>query len=69
MLIDLDSMYQHRFSLFAKQAHIKDLKRFLQNWKDDASLYNAFVKTFKVVYPEQSLLQKAGVLDNKEIKD
>jgi len=69
VLIDLDSMYQHRFSLCAKQAHIKDLKRFLQNWKDDASLYNAFVKTFKVIYPEQSLLQKAGVLDNKEIKD
>jgi tRNA A-37 threonylcarbamoyl transferase component Bud32 len=69
VLIDLDSMCQHRYSLCAKQAHIKDLKRFMQNWKDDASLYNAFVKTFKVIYPESSILQKAGVLDNKEIKD
>lgn len=69
VLIDLDSMCQHRFSLLAKQAHIKDLKRFMQNWKDDASLYNAFVKTFKVVYPEPSILQKAGMFENIEIKD
>lgn len=69
VLIDLDSMCQHRVGLRAKHAHTKDLIRFMQNWKDDASLYNAFVKTFKVVYPEQSLLQKTGMLDNKEIKD
>ena len=69
VLIDLDSMCQHRFALCAKHAHIKDLIRFMQNWKDDASLYNAFVKTFKVVYPEPSILQKTGMLDNKEIKD
>jgi tRNA A-37 threonylcarbamoyl transferase component Bud32 len=69
VLIDLDSMRQHWFDWCAKQAHIKDLKRFMQNWQDDASLYNAFVKTFKVVYPEHSILQKAGLFDNKEFKD
>lgn len=69
VLIDLDSMSQHQLSFYAERAHIKDLKRFMRNWKDDASLYNAFVKTFKVVYPEHSVLQKAGLFDNKEIKD
>jgi hypothetical protein len=69
MLIDLDSMKQHRSRYFAEKAHAKDLRRFMQNWKDDASLYNAFVKTFKVVNPEQSLLQKVGMFDNKEIID
>lgn len=69
VLIDLDSMYQHRLSFYAKQAHVKDLKRFMQNWKDDASLYNSFVDSFKAIYPEPSLLIKAGMFDNIKIKD
>jgi tRNA A-37 threonylcarbamoyl transferase component Bud32 len=64
VLIDLDSMRQHHKSNPA--AHVRDLQRFMQNWKDNASLYNAFVKTFKVVYPDDSLLIKAGIATNKE---
>lgn len=69
VLIDLDSMIQHRLGFWANRAHIKDIKRFMQNWKDDASLYNAFIDTFKAIYPEPFLLIKAGMFDNKEIKD
>ncbi len=64
VLIDLDSMRQHRKTNIA--AHVRDLQRFMQNWKDNTSLYNAFVKTFKVVYPDDSLLIKAGIATNKE---
>jgi tRNA A-37 threonylcarbamoyl transferase component Bud32 len=64
LLIDLDSMRQHRKTNLT--AHVRDLQRFMQNWKDNTSLYNAFVKTFKVVYPDDSLLIRAGIATNKE---
>ena len=63
MLIDLDSMQQHRWAYFAKKAHARDLQRFMQNWKDDASLYNAFIKVLKVVYVDHAPLQAAGFLE------
>jgi len=63
MLIDLDSMQQHRCAYFAQQAHVRDLQRFMQNWKHDASLYNAFVKALKVVYTDHAPLRVAGVLE------
>jgi tRNA A-37 threonylcarbamoyl transferase component Bud32 len=62
LLIDLDSMQQHRFDFFAKKAHVRDIKRFMQNWKEEPSLYNAFVKGFKVVYADHAPLQAAQIL-------
>jgi tRNA A-37 threonylcarbamoyl transferase component Bud32 len=62
LLIDLDSMRQHCYDFFAEKAHVRDLKRFMQNWKDDTSLYNAFLKTFKVVYEDHAVLKKARLL-------
>lgn len=59
MLIDLDSMQQHRSEYFALKAHAKDVRRFMQNWKDDTSLYNAFLKAFKVVYVNHAPLEMA----------
>jgi tRNA A-37 threonylcarbamoyl transferase component Bud32 len=64
VLIDLDSMRQYRKTNLT--AHVRDLQRFMQNWKDNTSLYNTFLKTFKVVYPDDSLLIKAGIATNKE---
>lgn len=61
MLIDLDSMQQHRYGYFAKKAHARDLRRFMQNWKDDTSLYNAFIKVFKVVYADHAPLRAAKI--------
>lgn len=64
MLIDLDSMQQHRWAYFAQQAHVRDLQRFMQNWKHDTSLYNAFIKSFKVVYADHTALQQANILSD-----
>lgn len=63
LLIDLDSMHQHRYAFFAKKNHARDIKRFMQNWKDTPSLYNAFVKVFKVVYVDHAPLQAAQILE------
>lgn len=62
ILIDLDSMQQHRWEFFAKRAHVRDLQRLMQNWKHDTSLYNAFIKSFKVVYADHTPLQQANIL-------
>lgn len=64
ILIDLDSMQQHHRQYFALKAHAKDLQRFMQNWKDDTSLYNAFLQVFKVVYVDHSPLIKAKILSD-----
>lgn len=62
-LIDLDSMRQHRSQFIAQKSHIRDLRRFMRNWKDDASLYNAFIDTFRQVYSEHGvLLLNANIL-------
>lgn len=61
LLIDLDSMKQHTGAQSAIRMHTKDLKRFMQNWKDEPSLYNAFVKVFKVVYADHAPLLAAEI--------
>lgn len=63
LLIDLDSMRQHKRKQSAAKAHAKDIKRFMQNWKDTPSLYNAFVKVFKVVYTDHAPLKAARILE------
>ena len=67
VLIDLDSMQQHQWHYFAQKAHVRDLKRFMQNWQNDNALYNAFVKTFKVIYEDHTPLVRAGIATNKEL--
>lgn len=64
MLIDLDSMRQHHCQYSALKAHVKDLRRFMQNWKDDTSLYNAFLQAFKMVYADHAPLIKAKILSD-----
>ena len=59
VLIDLDSMCQHSLVGRALQAHVRDLRRFMQNWKTEPSLYNAFIKTLRVVYQDQTPLDMA----------
>jgi tRNA A-37 threonylcarbamoyl transferase component Bud32 len=67
VLIDLDAMRQHKSASATNAAHVRDLKRLMQNWQNEPALYNAFVKTFKVVYPDISMLEQAGILSNKEL--
>ena len=61
VLIDLDSMAQHSFSFTALKAHARDLRRFMQNWKQAPAMYNAFVKAFKVVYADNAALKLAKI--------
>jgi tRNA A-37 threonylcarbamoyl transferase component Bud32 len=67
MLIDLDSMRQHQNVLFFERAHVRDLRRFMQNWQNEPALYNAFVKTFRVIYEDFEPLEKASIFNNKEL--
>jgi tRNA A-37 threonylcarbamoyl transferase component Bud32 len=64
VLIDLDSMRQHCATYFATKAHARDLRRFMQNWKHDTSLYNAFVKSFKVIYVDHTPLKLANIVSD-----
>ena len=63
LLIDLDSMQQHQSAAAAQKGHVRDINRFMQNWKETPSLYNAFVKVFKVVYADHGPLQAAQILE------
>lgn len=65
LLIDLDSMQQHRIGFFAAKSHARDIKRFMQNWKAQPSLYNAFVEIFQVIYADHAVLRAAGVLEKR----
>ena len=59
ILIDLDSMHQHRLQWRALHAHVSDLRRFMRNWENEPTLYNAFVKAFQTVYKDQTPLEMA----------
>jgi tRNA A-37 threonylcarbamoyl transferase component Bud32 len=62
LLIDLDSMRQHRYAFVAQKANARDIKRFMRNWKDTPSLYNAFIKVFQVAYVDHAPLRMAKIL-------
>ncbi|KQT34098.1 lipopolysaccharide kinase InaA family protein [Methylophilus sp. Leaf414] len=61
VILDLDSMQQHRCAKRALRAHVKDIRRLLQNWKDDTSLYNALLQSFHAVYVDHTPLKLAGI--------
>jgi tRNA A-37 threonylcarbamoyl transferase component Bud32 len=61
VVLDLDSMQQHRCAKRALRAHVKDIRRLLQNWKDDTSLYNALLQSFHAVYVDHTPLKLAGI--------
>lgn len=61
VVIDLDSMRQHHRTQMALRAHVKDVRRLLQNWKADTSLYNALVESFSMIYQDHTPLKLAGI--------
>lgn len=61
IVMDLDSLQQHRCGRRALRAHVKDIRRLLQNWKDDTSLYNALLQSFQAVYVDRTPLTLAGI--------
>lgn len=65
LLIDLDSMQQHKYVSAANKAHARDIKRFMRNWKVQSSLYNAFVEIFQVVYADHAVLHDAEIIEQR----
>ena len=61
VVIDLDSMQQHRRTQMALRAHARDLRRLLQNWQAETSLYNALVESFSLIYQDHTPLKLAGI--------
>lgn len=61
VVIDLDSMQQHHHIHTALHAHVKDIRRLLQNWQAETSLYNALVKSFNLIYQDHTPLEMAGI--------
>lgn len=72
VLIDLDSMQAHAFiGLFSRKwfekKHLKDLKRFMQNWADDAETSALFKQAFVQVYAEYQDGQGVSILERAKI--
>jgi len=65
VLIDLDSLRQHRCPWLFDKRHVRDLRRFFRNWADDPVteqlLSAAFILIYKETYNETKLLFQAGI--------
>ncbi|MFA6178542.1 MAG: lipopolysaccharide kinase InaA family protein, partial [Candidatus Methylopumilus sp.] len=62
VLIDLDSLRQHRCLWFFEQGHVRDLKRFLRNWPQCSATQQLLLAAFSQVYEDTSLLEQAGMM-------
>ena len=62
LLIDLDSMLQHRCRWTFERRHVRDLRRFKLNWQQDPDTKALLAHAFRKFYREPGLLQRAGWL-------
>ena len=62
LLIDLDSMQQHRCRWKFERKHVRDLRRLMMNWRQDARTKNLLFNAFREFYRDPRLLQRAGWL-------
>lgn len=60
VLIDLDSMRQHRCRWFFSRRHVRDLRRFMRNWQQPETA-RLMRDAFASVYKENRLLKAAGI--------
>ncbi len=67
VLIDLDSMQAHQCNWWFEKKHIKDLKRFMQNWASDPEISAIFKQAFVQVYDEIEDYQFATILERAKI--
>ncbi|HPX88905.1 MAG TPA: lipopolysaccharide kinase InaA family protein [Methylophilaceae bacterium] len=65
LLLDLDAMQANAWNF--RQKHVKDLKRFMRNWQDNAELTALFKQAFSITYDEiddpwmPSILMRANI--------
>ncbi|HEY9210472.1 MAG TPA: lipopolysaccharide kinase InaA family protein [Methylotenera sp.] len=72
LLIDLDAMQAHRlgycFDWWFERKHIKDLKRLMKNWQDDAEVTHLLMQALRLEYASQdinagdNILIRAGIV-------
>jgi len=60
LLLDLDSMREHRCDWFFSMRHVRDLRRFMRNWQQDRAIQRLLVQAFRAVYKDTGLLDRAG---------
>lgn len=62
LLIDLDSMRQHRCRWAFERGHVRDLRRFMLNWRQDEETEALLAEAFRKHYLDARLLRRAGVI-------
>jgi tRNA A-37 threonylcarbamoyl transferase component Bud32 len=62
LLIDLDSMREHSCRWLFNRRHVRDLRRFMQNWPQDSEIGSLLANAFKETYKDHRPLQRAGWL-------
>ncbi|MES2635728.1 MAG: lipopolysaccharide kinase InaA family protein [Pseudomonadota bacterium] len=67
VLIDLDSMQSHNCNWWFEKKHIKDLKRFMQNWSHNPEVSALFQREFLQIYDENGINQLSTVLERAKI--
>jgi len=60
LLIDLDSMRQHKWPWLFERSHLRDLRRFLRNWQQAPQTRMLLTDAFAKFYKDQRLLNRAG---------
>lgn len=67
VLIDLDSMQAHQCLWWFEKKHIKDLKRFMQNWENSPEIAAIFKLAFVQVYDEIDDYMLPTILERAQI--
>jgi tRNA A-37 threonylcarbamoyl transferase component Bud32 len=62
LLIDLDSLRQHRCRWLFERRHVRDLRRFRLNWQRDSQTKALLADALKKFYKDPRLLQQSGWL-------
>lgn len=62
LLIDLDSMRQHRCRKRFERRHVRDLQRFFKNWRADVATCRLLMTAFRAVYTDGRVLDQAGIV-------
>lgn len=61
VLIDLDSLREHRCTWLFGKRHARDLRRLLKNWQHDAAIQETITQALLAVYGNDPVLENAGV--------
>jgi tRNA A-37 threonylcarbamoyl transferase component Bud32 len=59
VLIDLDSLREFRCKAWFESSHVRDLRRLLQNWRDQPDIQQSLIEALQKIYGDHPLLAKA----------